>query len=178
MPPTTTKPLRLIVLVTILLVVLSILVAPTPMQAQQPPSPPVPSYGESISLEHAKAVIAAAEAEAKKNGWPVAIAIVDCAGQLVAFERMNDTQTGSIQVAIAKAETSAKFRRPSKAFEEMLEKGGANLKVLNLPGAIPIEGGVPIVHEGKIIGAVGVSGVKSNEDGMVAAAGAAVAQPK
>lgn len=131
---------------------------------------PIP-YGEPISLEQARKVIAAAEVEAKKNNWPVAIAVVDGAGFLVAFQRLDNTQLGSVKVAIQKAETSAKFRRATKVFEETLEKGGANLKLLKLPDALPIEGGLPIVHEGKIIGAIGVSGVKSNEDGQIAAAG-------
>ncbi len=138
---------------------------------------PIP-YGEAISLEQAKKVIAAAEVEAKKNSWPVAIAVVDGAGFLVAFQRLDNTQLGSVKVAIQKAETSAKFRRPTKVFEETLEKGGANLKILKLPDALPIEGGLPIIHEGKIIGAIGVSGVKSTEDGQVAAAGLEVLKPE
>ena len=138
---------------------------------------PIP-YGEAISLEQAKKVIAAAEVEAKKNNWPVAIAIVDGSGFLVAFHRLDNTQLGSVKVAMQKAETSAKFRRPTKVFEEMLEKGGANLKILKLPDALPIEGGLPIIHEGKIIGAIGVSGVKSTEDGQIAAAGLEVLKPE
>ncbi len=137
---------------------------------------PIP-YGEAISLENARKVIAAAEVEAKKNNWPVAIAVVDNAGFLVAFQRLDNTQLGSVKVAIKKAETSAKFRRPTKAFEDTLAMGGANLKILSLPGALPIEGGLPIVHEGKIIGAIGVSGVKSTEDGQIAAAGLEALKP-
>ena len=131
---------------------------------------PVP-YGEPISLDAAKKVIAAAEAEAQKNNWPVAIAVVDGAGFLVAFHRLDNTQLGSVEVALQKAKTSAHFRRPTKAFEERLAGGGADQKILALPGALPIEGGLPIVVDGKIIGAIGVSGVKSNEDGQIAAAG-------
>ncbi len=138
---------------------------------------PIP-YGEAISLEQAKKVIAAAEVEAKKNNWPVAIAVVDGAGFLVAFQRLDNTQLGSVKVAIQKAETSARFRRPTKVFEDTLGMGGANLKILKLPDALPIEGGLPIVHEGKIIGAIGVSGVKSTEDGQVAAAGLEVLKPE
>ena len=139
---------------------------------------PIP-YGEPISLEQAKKVIAAAEVEAKKNNWPVAIAVVDGSGFLVAFQRLDNTQLGSVEVALEKAKTSALFRRPTKVFEEMLVTGGAGLKVLKLPGALPIEGGLPIVKDGKIIGAIGVSGVKSTEDGQIAAAGleAIKAQP-
>jgi len=138
---------------------------------------PIP-YGEAISLENAKKVIAAAEVEAKKNSWPVAIAVVDCSGFLVAFQRLDNTQLGSVEVSLEKAKTSALFRRPTKVFEDMLVTGGANLKVLKLPGALPIEGGLPIVHDGKIIGAIGVSGVKSTEDAQVAAAGLEALKPK
>ena len=131
---------------------------------------PIP-YGEPISLEQARAVIAAAEVEAQANNWPVAIAIVDGGGHLVAFARLENTQLGSIEVALQKAKTSALFRRPTKAFEDALGMGGANLKILDLPQALPIEGGLPIVHDGKIIGAIGVSGVKSTEDAQIAEAG-------
>lgn len=131
---------------------------------------PVP-YGEPISLELANKVIAAAAVEAEKNEWPVAIAIVDAAGFLVAFQRLENTQLGSVEVSIEKAKTSVLFRRPTKAFEDTLALGGANVKVLRLPGALAIEGGLPIVRDGKIIGAIGVSGVKSSEDGQIAAAG-------
>jgi uncharacterized protein GlcG (DUF336 family) len=131
---------------------------------------PIP-YGEPISLELARKVIAAAETEAKKSDWPVAIAVVDGSGFLVAFQRLDNTQLGSVEVAIEKAKTSALFRRPTKAFEDTLAMGGANLKLLKLPGGLPIEGGLPIVRDGKIIGAIGVSGVKSVEDAQVASAG-------
>jgi len=133
---------------------------------------PVP-YGEPITLEQARKMIAAAEVEAKKNEGPVAIAVVDGSGFLVAFGRMDNTQLGSVEVAIEKAKTSALFRRPTKAFEDTLAMGGAGLKILKLPGGLPIEGGLPIVHQGKIIGAIGVSGVKSTEDAQVATAGLA-----
>ncbi len=140
--------------------------------AAQAPMP----YGEPISLEHAKKVLAAAEAEANKNEWPVAIAIVDGSGFLVAFHRLNNTQLGSVEVALQKAKTAALFRRPTKVFEDTLATGGASLKVLQLPGALPVEGGLPIVHGGKIIGAIGVSGVKSTEDAQIATAGLQVLQ--
>ncbi|MFO0820504.1 MAG: heme-binding protein [Pirellulales bacterium] len=131
---------------------------------------PIP-YGEPIKLELANKVIAAAAVEARKNDWPVAIAVVDPAGFLVAFQRLDNTQLGSVEVALEKAKTSALFRRPTKAFEETLAMGGANLKILKLPGGLPVEGGLPILHEGKIIGAIGVSGVKSTEDAQIASAG-------
>lgn len=137
---------------------------------------PIP-YGEPISLENAKKIIAAAEVEAKKNNWPVAIAVVDSSGYLVAFQRLDNTQLGSVEVALKKAKTSALFRRPTKAFEDVLGMGGANVKVVTLPEALPIEGGLPIVHNGKIIGAIGVSGVKSTEDAQIATAGLEVLKP-
>jgi uncharacterized protein GlcG (DUF336 family) len=154
---------RLIPLMTLAAVMLNAI----PIAAQTPPPP----YGEAISLEQAKKVLAAAEAEAKKNNWPVAISIVDGSGFLVAFERLDNTQLGSVEVSLEKAKTSALFRRPTKAFEDVLAMGGANLKVLKLPGALPIEGGLPIIVDGKVIGAIGVSGVKSTEDAQVATAG-------
>lgn len=131
---------------------------------------PIP-YGAPISLEQARKLIAAAEAEAAKQKWPVAIAIVDGSGHLVAFARLDNTQLGSIEVALEKAKCAALFRRPTKVFEEGLAKGGENLRALKAPGVIPIEGGLPIIHEGKVIGAIGVSGVKATEDGQVAQAG-------
>jgi uncharacterized protein GlcG (DUF336 family) len=158
----------------LVLAVLAGAVLPGRTGAAQEPIP----YGEPISLEQAQEVIAAAAAEAKKNSWPVAIAVVDGAGFLVAFQRLDNTQLGSVEVSIEKARTSALFRRPTKVFEETLAMGGANLKILKLPGALPIEGGLPIIHEGKVIGAIGVSGVKSVEDAQVAAAGLEALQPK
>jgi glc operon protein GlcG len=138
---------------------------------------PIP-YGESISLADAKKVIAAAEEEANKNKWPVAIAVVDPAGYLLAFSRIENTQLGSVEVALQKAKTSALFRRPTKVFEDMLAAGGAGTKILSLPGAIPIEGGLPIIVDGKIVGAIGVSGVKSTEDAVIATAGLAAIKAK
>lgn len=135
----------------------------------QTPTP----YGEPIKLEMAKQVLAAAEAEAKKNSWPVAIAVVDGGGFLVAFSRLDNTQYGSVDVAIGKAKSAAQFRRPTKVFQEGIAKGGDGLRFLALPGAVPLEGGIPLVLDGKIIGAIGVSGVKSDEDAVVAAAGVA-----
>ncbi len=103
--------------------------------------------------------MAAAEAEAKKNGWTFVIAVVDTRGLLVMLERMDDTQTASVQVAVEKARTAAMFKRPSKAFEDAL--AGGRMAILRMPGATPIEGGVPLVKGGRIIGAIGVSGMTS-----------------
>jgi uncharacterized protein GlcG (DUF336 family) len=128
-----------------------------------------PPYGPAIELDLAKKVAAGAIAESKKNGWRMAVAIVDNHGFLVYFERMEDTQTASIPVSIDKAKAAAMFRRPTKAFEEGIAKG--RVALLGLPGATPIEGGVPIISGGKVIGAIGVSGANSDEDGVAAAAG-------
>jgi uncharacterized protein GlcG (DUF336 family) len=132
----------------------------------------VPSYGPNISLDQAKRAVAAGEAEARKNGWPVAIAIFDTAGQLVAFQKMDDTQTASIDVAQDKGRSAAIFRRPTKVMEDAVAGGGAGVRFLNLRGASTVEGGLPIVVNGKIIGSIGVSGVTSQQDGIVAKAGA------
>ena len=133
------------------------------------PAPQAPGYGASINLETARKVAVAAAAEGKKNGWTVAVAIVDTAGDLVYFERMDDTQVASSQVAQDKARTAVRFKRPSKAFEEALTSG--RLAVLGLPGVTPLEGGIPLLVDGKIVGAVGVSGVTSQQDGVCAQAG-------
>lgn len=112
----------------------------------------------------------AAEKMASQKNWPVAIAIVDGGGHLVLFARIDNTQFGSVDVAIQKAKTAALFRRTTKEFEDRIALGGANLKILSLP-VTPVEGGVPIVIDGKIVGAIGVSGVLSTQDGEVATAG-------
>jgi uncharacterized protein GlcG (DUF336 family) len=143
---------------------------PAKAQTTFAPPPQVP-YGLSISTENAKIVAAASIAEAQQNKLKDAIAIVDTGGYLVYFEKMQDTQTGSIDVAIEKARTAALFRRPTKVFEEGVAAGGEGLRLLRLTGAIPIDGGVPIIVDGKLIGAVGVSGGTGAQDGQVAKAG-------
>ena len=132
----------------------------------------VPQYGANITLEQAKKAIAAADAEARKNGWPVAIAVVDTAGQLVAFQRHENTQTASIQVAQDKGVSAAMYRRSTKVFQDLVAGGGVGLRILGLRGASPVEGGLVIAVDGKIIGGIGVSGVNSDQDGVVAKAGA------
>ena len=131
------------------------------------------SYGTPITAETAKKVAAPAIAEARKNQWSMAVAIVDPAGDLVYFERMDDTQVGSVDVAIAKARSAARFKRPTKAFQDALAAGGEGLRILALDGAIPVDGGLPLVVGGKIVGAIGMSGGTSAQDGQAAAAGAA-----
>jgi glc operon protein GlcG len=132
----------------------------------------VPVYGQSVNLEQAMKVVAAAQVEAKKNSWPVAIAVVDNAGMLVAYERMDNTQTGSVQASIDKAVSSAMYRRSTKVFQDVVAGGGAGLRILGLRGANPVEGGLTLIVDGKVVGGVGVSGVNADQDGMVAKAGA------
>lgn len=151
--------------------VLSLALASMATLAQQRPP-----YGTAINLETAKKVGAAAIAEAKKNNWNVAVAVVDNHGMLVYYEMLDDTQTASATVAVEKARTSAGYRRPSKEFEENIAAG--RVAVLGLPGVTPIDGGLPIVVGGKMIGAVGVSGVLSSQDAQVARAGVEALAPK
>lgn len=146
-----------------------LLLASVALQAQDAP----PEYGLSITLEQARTVIAAATAAADPKGWRLAIAVVDSGGHLVLLERMDGTQFGSIEIARQKAWTAVAFRRPSKAFEDMVAAGGAGVRLLRLEGATPIEGGIPLLRDGRIIGAIGVSGATSEQDGMAARAGVA-----
>lgn len=135
-----------------------------------------PAYGTAINLETARKVAATAEAEARKNNWRVAIAIVDNHGTLVYYQMIDDTQYGSAFISVEKAKTAALFKRPTKAFEDNIA-GGRNA-ILGLPGVTPVEGGLPIIVSGKQIGAIGVSGMSSAQDGVVAKAGAdAAARP-
>ena len=136
----------------------------------------VPQYGTPVNLEQAKVAVAAALAEAKKNNWPVAIAIVDSSGNLAAFSKMDNTQHGSVDIAIGKAVTANNLKRPTKALQDTIAQGGAGLRLLGVQGITPLEGGVPIVVDGKIIGGIGVSGVTSAQDAEVAMAGAAAAK--
>ncbi len=151
----------------------ALMLAATSVSAQQPAAapPPPPPYGAAISLEQAKKVMAGAEAEAKKNNWNVVIAVLDSGGNVVMLQRMDGAQFGSIEVAREKAYSAVAFRRPTKAFEDALGQGGVNLRVLRLPGASPLEGGLPIVVDGKLIGGVGVSGVQATQDAQIGRAG-------
>lgn len=141
--------------------------AATPAFAQLP-NP----YGASINLEQAKKMAALSVAEAAKNNWKMAIAIVDVAGDLVYFEKMDGTQVASVNIAQDKARSSVRFKRPTKAMQDVLAGGGAGIRFLALQGAIPVEGGLPIVMDGKIVGAIGASGGTSDQDGLTAKAGA------
>jgi glc operon protein GlcG len=152
----------------LLSVVLAVLALAAPAKAQQMPNP----YGAPVSLENAKKAAELAVAEARKNNWTIAVAIVNPDGGLVYFEKLDNTQNASGQVAINKAKSAAIYKRPTKAFEDQLAAGGDGIRVLRLEGAIPVEGGVPIVLDGKIVGAIGVSGANSAQDLQCAKAGA------
>jgi len=138
----------------------------------QPASMSLTPYGPPITLEAAKKVAADAQAEAARNHWLMTVAVVDPGGNLVYYERTDNSQWGSSKVAIAKARSAAIFKRPTKVFQDALGKGGVNTRVLALEGAIPVEGGVPLMSDGKIIGAIGVSGDLSENDAQCANAAA------
>ena len=130
-----------------------------------------PPYGLSINLEQAKKAMDAAEAEARKNNWQVVISIVDTGGHLVMLHRL-EAQNASVDISLGKARTAVNFRRPTKALEDGMAAGGSALRILAVPGAMPLQGGLPIVVDGKIVGGIGVSGVLATQDEMVAKAGA------
>jgi uncharacterized protein GlcG (DUF336 family) len=151
----------------ILLLAGAILSLASPIVAQMP-NP----YGAPISLEDAKKPAAAALAEARKNNWTMAVAVVDPSGNLVYYEKMDNTQLGSAAVAIDKARSAVLYKRSTKAFQDAVAAGGAGLRIMTLRDAEPVEGGIPLVADGKIIGAIGVSGDSSDHDGQCAKAGA------
>jgi uncharacterized protein GlcG (DUF336 family) len=139
-----------------------------------------PNYGPPITLEHARMVMAVAETEAKAHGWAAVIAIVDSGGHLVMLHRMDQANLGAVPLAQRKAETAVKFRRPTKALEDVLVGSGpAGIRMLAFaPELLPVEGGVPPLEDGVLIGAIGVSGMQAAQDGEVAAAGArALSEP-
>jgi glc operon protein GlcG len=129
-------------------------------------------YGMSINAENAKKAAATALAEARKNNWTMAAAIVDTAGDLVYFEKLDGTQAASVNIAVDKARSAARFKRPTKALQDVLAAGGEGLRLLALQGAVPVEGGLPLLMDGKIVGAIGLSGGTSQQDGQCAKAGA------
>ncbi|MFH1045292.1 MAG: heme-binding protein [Pseudomonadota bacterium] len=157
---------------TALAAILVIVLATAAASAQQAPSaPPTTSYGAPIGLEAAKEVMAAAEAEAVKNNWSMAIVILDSTGHMVMLHKLDNTPYGSILVAEDKARTALDYRCPSKVFDDMVAQGGIGMRILGLRGATPLEGGLPIIVDGKIIAAIGVSGATPVQDGLVAKAG-------
>jgi len=150
------------------LIVLVVALSPAMARAQQLPNP----YGAPVSLADARKAAAAAIAEAEKNKWTMAVAVVDPNGTLVYYEKLDNTQNGSANVAIDKARSSALFKRPTKAFQDALAAGGDGLRILGIQGAVPVEGGYPLVVDGKIVGAIGVSGGTSAQDAQCAKIGA------
>ena len=140
----------------------------TVARAQTPTTP----YGAPITLDQAKKVVAGAEAEARKNSWNVVIAILDSGGHLVLLQRLDNTQFASVEVAQQKAYSAVAFRRPTKVFQDGVAAGGEGLRLLKLAGATPVEGGLPLISDGKIVGSIGVSGVTSQQDNQIAKAGA------
>ena len=148
-------------LLTILSVILLVLTIAFPSTAQL-------TTKKALTLEAAKKIAAVAESEAMKNMWTMVIVIVDDGGNVMYLERMDNTQIGSIEVAIKKSKSAISFKRPTKAFEDAV--AGGRTVILKLPGALPVEGGIPIMADGKLIGAIGVSGVQSNQDAQIAQA--------
>ena len=132
----------------------------------------IPLYGTPITLLLARQVAQAAEDEANRHGWPMVIAIVDSGGNLVLQHRLDQAQHGSSDVALQKAETAVRFRRSTKVFEDALAQGGMHLRLLGMTNLTPLDGGIPLVLDGRVIGAIGVSGMQSAQDAKVAQAGA------
>jgi uncharacterized protein GlcG (DUF336 family) len=145
-------------------------VAGAPARAQMPIG-----YGQSITLAQARPIAAAAIAEAWKNNWTIVVAIVDTGGHLVLLERMDRAQVASVEVAVGKARTANGFKRPTKAMEDAVL--GGRTVVLAVPNAVPVEGGLPLVLDDRIVGAIGISGATSQQDGIVAKAGADALKP-
>ena len=128
--------------------------------------------GPPVSVETAKKAAAVALAEARKNNWLMAVAVVDAHGTLVYYEKMDNVQLASADVCIEKARSAALYKRPTKALQDAIASGGAGLRIFALRGAVPVEGGVPLEANGHLVGAIGLSGGQSNEDGQCATAGA------
>lgn len=144
-----------------------------PGPADQPAlDAPLP-YGPPLTLRQAKAILQAAEAEAERRHWPVAIVIADASGDVVLALKRDQTQHSSLSIATGKALTAVNFRRPTKMFQDGIAAGGEGLRFLAVPGITPLEGGFPLVLDGQIVGGIGVSGVLSSQDAQVARAGMA-----
>jgi len=144
-----------------------------PSAVKAPLAALTPLYGDPISLDEAALVADAARAEAQRHGWPMVIAITDSSGHLVLLYRLDQAQHGSVLVAQQKAKTAVDFRRSTGAFESALADGGLHLRLLGMTNLMPLEGGLPIVRDGRVIGAIGVSGMQSTQDAQVASAGLA-----
>ncbi len=149
------------------LAVLALLPGITSAPAQTAPPP----YGPPIGIENARRIMNAAEADANKNNWAVVIAIIDSGGHIVMLHRSDNTQLSSIDIAQGKAKTALMFKRPTKVLDDAIQAGGGGLRFLALKDIVPLEGGLPIVLDGKIVGAIGVSGVLSSQDAQIARSG-------
>ncbi len=157
-------------------------VAAAPALAQQPPAappaaplpPPMPPYGPPLTLEQAKRVMAAAELEAAKNSWQVAITILDSGGNMVMFHKIDNAQLSAITTSEGKARTALEFKLPSKALDDAIAAGGAGMRLLALKDITPLQGGILVLVDGRFLGAIGVSGALSAQDEQVAKAGADV----
>jgi glc operon protein GlcG len=147
-------------------------IGPALAQAPAAPSAASPPYGPPITLDQAKRAMAAAELEAAKNSWQVAITILDSGGNMIMFHRVDNAQLSATTVSEGKARTALEFKRPSKALDDAIAAGGAGMRLLALKDITPLEGGLPVIVDGKIIGAIGVSGSLSSQDAQVAKAGA------
>jgi glc operon protein GlcG len=147
-------------------------IGPALAQAPAAPSAASPPYGPPITLDQAKRAMAAAELEAAKNSWQVAITILDSGGNMIMFHRVDNAQLSATTVSEGKARTALEFKRPSKALDDAIAAGGAGMRLLALKDITPLEGGIPVIVDGKIIGAIGVSGSLSSQDAQVAKAGA------
>jgi len=172
--------IRVFALVCALFCALALLAGPavTPASAQQPAAPtaapPQPPYGAPITLDQAKRVMAAAELEAAKNSWIVAITILDSGGNMVMFHKADNAQLSAITTSAGKARTALEFKLPSKALDDAIAAGGAGMRLLALKDITPLQGGLLILVDGKIAGAIGVSGALSAQDDQIAKAGADV----
>jgi glc operon protein GlcG len=154
---------------------LTLLLLTTALGTQAADAPP--PYGPAIGLTEARKCVSAAQAYATKNQWLMVMTVVDSGGHVVLTERMDNTQYGSLTPALKKARTAAAFRRPSKVFEDLIAQGGAALRIMRLTEALPIDGGLPLLAKGALIGAIGVSGGTSAQDGEAAAACVAALAP-
>ncbi|WP_247553550.1 heme-binding protein [Bradyrhizobium sp. 138] len=141
--------------------------------AKAPLAALTPLYGAPITLDEATRVADAARAEAERHGWPMVIAVTDSGGHLVLLYRLDQAQHGSVLVAQQKAKTAVDFRRPTGTFESALADGGLHWRLLGMTNLTPLEGGLPILRDGSVIGAIGVSGMQSTQDAQVASAGLA-----
>jgi len=135
--------------------------------------PPAPPYGPPLTLADAKRVASAAEAAASERGWPIVVAVYDSTGHLALLHRMDDAHLASVTVAQRKAETAVKYRRSTRAFEDGIAEGGAGVRAVTLPMVCAVDGGLPLLRDGRVVGAIGVSGMNPTQDAFVAQAGAA-----